>query len=161
MKRVTLNLIILKTESGWHQIETFPALLAICERNSPVTGEFPSQRPVTRSFDVFIWSAPEQNSGDLRRHRVHDDVNVMNAYIYIYICNSWTNDALMLTHFMKIWIKIHLISCKKMALRTSSAVVGWVNKREAGDLKRYRAHYDVTVMMVVFFQVQCLHIIHC
>ena len=23
---------------------------------------------------------------------------------------------------------------------------GWVNKREAGDLRRYRAHYDVTVM---------------
>ena len=23
---------------------------------------------------------------------------------------------------------------------------GWVNNREAGDLKRYRAHYDVTVM---------------
>ena len=24
---------------------------------------------------------------------------------------------------------------------------GWVNNREAGDLRRYRAHYDVTVMM--------------
>ena len=23
---------------------------------------------------------------------------------------------------------------------------GWVNNREAGDLRRYRAHYDVTVM---------------
>ena len=30
----------------------FPALLAPCEGNSLVTGEFPSQRPVTRSFDV-------------------------------------------------------------------------------------------------------------
>ena len=29
-------------------------LLALCEGNSPVTGEFPSQRPVTRSFDVFF-----------------------------------------------------------------------------------------------------------
>ena len=29
------------------------ALLALCARNLPVTGEFPSQRPVTRSFDVF------------------------------------------------------------------------------------------------------------
>ena len=29
-------------------------LLAICEGNSPVTGEFPAQRPVTRSFDVFF-----------------------------------------------------------------------------------------------------------
>ena len=24
---------------------------------------------------------------------------------------------------------------------------GWVNNREAGDFKRYRAHYDVTVMI--------------
>ena len=26
----------------------------LCVRNSPVTAEFPSQRPVTRSFDVFF-----------------------------------------------------------------------------------------------------------
>ena len=40
--------------SSWwrHQMETFSALLAICAGNSPVPGEFPTQRPVTRSFDV-------------------------------------------------------------------------------------------------------------
>ena len=37
-----------------HQMETFSALLALCAGNSPVTGEFPSQRPVTQSFDVFF-----------------------------------------------------------------------------------------------------------
>ena len=37
-----------------HQIETFSELLALCEGNSSVIGEFPSQRPVTRSFDVFF-----------------------------------------------------------------------------------------------------------
>ena len=37
-----------------HQMETFSAILALCEGNSPVTGEFPSQRPVTRNFDVFF-----------------------------------------------------------------------------------------------------------
>ena len=37
-----------------HQMETFSALLALCAGNSPVTGEFPSQRPVMRSFDVFF-----------------------------------------------------------------------------------------------------------
>ena len=37
-----------------HQMETFTALLAICAGNSPVTGEFPAQMPVTRSFDVFF-----------------------------------------------------------------------------------------------------------
>ena len=43
--------------SWWrHQMETFSALLSICAENSPVPGEFPSQRPVTRSFDVFFLS---------------------------------------------------------------------------------------------------------
>ena len=37
-----------------HQMETFSALLAICAGNSPVSGEIPAQRPVTRSFDVFF-----------------------------------------------------------------------------------------------------------
>ena len=41
--------------SWWrHQMETLSALLALCAGNSPVTGEFPTQRPVTRSFDVFF-----------------------------------------------------------------------------------------------------------
>ena len=35
-------------------METFSALLAISAGNSPVTGEFPAQRPVTRGFDVFF-----------------------------------------------------------------------------------------------------------
>ena len=35
-------------------METFSALLVICAGNSPVTGEFPAQRPVTQSFDVFF-----------------------------------------------------------------------------------------------------------
>ena len=37
-----------------HQMETFSALLGICAGNSPASGEFPAQRPVTRSFDVFF-----------------------------------------------------------------------------------------------------------
>ena len=43
------------TNPWWrHQTETFSALLALCAGNSPVTGEFPTQRPVTRSFDVSL-----------------------------------------------------------------------------------------------------------
>ena len=64
-------------------METFSALLAICGQNSSVNGEFLTQRPVTRSFDVFF---------DLCRNE------------------------------------------------------GWANSREAGDLRRYRAYYDFTVM---------------
>ena len=43
------------TFSWWHhQMEIFSALLAFCEGNSLITDEFPSQRPVTRSFNVFF-----------------------------------------------------------------------------------------------------------
>ena len=34
--------------------ENISALQALCAESSSVTGEFPSQRPVTRSFDVFF-----------------------------------------------------------------------------------------------------------
>ena len=37
-----------------HQMETFSRLLALFPGNSLVTGEFPAQRPMTRSFDVFF-----------------------------------------------------------------------------------------------------------
>ena len=51
---------LLERENGgqdpwWrHQMETFSALLTMCAGNSPVTCEFPVQRLVTRSFDVFL-----------------------------------------------------------------------------------------------------------
>ena len=45
----------ISAQSWWrHQMETFSASLAICVGNSPVHGEFPAQRPVTRSFYVFF-----------------------------------------------------------------------------------------------------------
>ena len=71
-------------EPWWrHQMETFSALLAICAGNSPVSGEFPAQRPVTRSFDVFfdvrVW-VNTREAGDLRRYRIHYDVIVMTLW---------------------------------------------------------------------------------
>ena len=38
----------------------------------------------------------------------------------------------------------HLLYLKDMM--TSSNGTGWMNNRDAGDLRRHRAHYDVTVM---------------
>ena len=58
-----------------------------CVRNSPVTVEFSTQRPVTRSFGVcFLWSAPwingrvknNRKASELRRHRARYDLIVMN-----------------------------------------------------------------------------------
>ena len=58
------------------------APLALCAGNSPVADEFPTQRPVTRSFDGFIWIngwINNRDAGDLRRHRAHYDVIVMSS----------------------------------------------------------------------------------
>ena len=59
-----------------HQMEIFSALF--------VTGEFPSQRPVTRSFKMFslicAWTigwVHNRDAADLRRHRSHYDVTAM------------------------------------------------------------------------------------
>ena len=66
-------------------METFSALLALCAGNSPATGEFPAQRPVTRSFDVFFdlrlnKRLSKQSWGWwLRRYRAHCDVTVMKG----------------------------------------------------------------------------------
>ena len=60
-------------------MEPFSALLAICAGNSPVSGEIPAKRPVTRSVDIFLdlrW-VNNGEAGDLRRHRAHNDVSVM------------------------------------------------------------------------------------
>ena len=35
-------------------MQTFSALLTLCAANSPFTSEFPAQRSVTRSFDIFF-----------------------------------------------------------------------------------------------------------
>ena len=37
-----------------HEMETFSALLALCAGNSLAASEIPSQRPVSRSFDIFF-----------------------------------------------------------------------------------------------------------
>ena len=64
-----------------HQMETFSALVALCAGNSPVIGEFPAQRPVTRSFE----------SGDLRHHRAHYTATVM----WYSTTTSWTTGIIL------------------------------------------------------------------
>ena len=49
-------LLIMMTSSNGKSF----ALLAICAGNSPVSGEFPAQRPVTGGFDVFFDLRPDK-----------------------------------------------------------------------------------------------------
>ena len=68
-------------------------LLAICAGNSPVPGEFPTQRPVTRSFDIFFdlrlnkrLSKNNRETGDLRCRRSHYDIKVMDSQMAQCLC---------------------------------------------------------------------------
>ena len=82
------------TFARWrHQMETSSALLALCAGNSPVTGEFPSQRPVTRSCHVFFDLRLNKRlvnnieAVDLRRHRTHYEVIVMGSHCLVGNCD--------------------------------------------------------------------------
>ena len=73
-------------------METFFALLALCTGNSPVTGEFPVQRPVTRSFDDFfdlcLNKRLSKQSSDwwVETPSTHYDVTVM---LLITVAHTW------------------------------------------------------------------------
>ena len=64
-------------------METFSALLALCAGNSPVTGEFPTQR--ASDAEIKCW-VNNREAGDLRRLRANQYVTVMslNAWKYSY-----------------------------------------------------------------------------
>ena len=49
-------------------------------RNPPVTDGFPSQRPVMRSFDIFLWSVPEHTvEKTIETPVIWDDIAIIMA----------------------------------------------------------------------------------
>ena len=75
-----------------HQMEIFSTLLALCERNPPVTSGFPLQRPLTWSFDDLLICARKKNNQDacgLRYYHLHSDVTVMEYKINSSVVGCW------------------------------------------------------------------------
>ena len=73
------SLLIDILRTWWrHQMETFSALLALCAGIPAVTGEFPSQRPLTRS--LTNGRVNNRDDDDLRRHHAHYDVTEMRWF---------------------------------------------------------------------------------
>ena len=64
--------------------------------HSPVTGEFPSQKPVTQALMfslIYAWInawVNNREAGDLRRHGAHYDVTVMSSFKKMYLKMLWT-----------------------------------------------------------------------
>ena len=99
--RNKMKVIIRTIGSPWwrHQMEPFFALLALCEGNSPVTGEFPSLMPVTLTFGVFLdlrlnkWLSKPSRRRWFETPSRHYDVIVMH----------WTNLALIWIVYVASW----------------------------------------------------------
>ena len=111
--------------SWWHhQMETFSPLLALCAGNSLVSGEFPTQRPVTRSFDVFFDLCPNQRlskhswgwwfetpSCPLWRHRNGGILDWCIVRFMRWICStiSWVTLTILLQQLCYLTHGIHAI----------------------------------------------------
>ena len=110
---LTTKYHVLKWSLWRHQMKTFSALLVICAGNSPVNGDFPAQRPVTWSFDVFFDLHPNKQLNKQSWgwwfeapsrplwHQCNANVNCVkhsdiDSYIsiqckIIYYCVAWAN----------------------------------------------------------------------
>ena len=109
-----------------YQMETFSASLAFCAGNSLITGDFPAQRPVIRSFDAFFdlclnKRLSKQTWGwwfEMQSRSLWHHCNGM-------IC-SFDNDWIkVILYFAKCtgvtWLMGHFIACKKLQCITC----GW------------------------------------
>ena len=112
-----------------HQMDKFSALLPLCVGSSPVTGEFPSQRPVTRN--CYLWSAP----GQTVCHSIHFGMLFSLIMIMafpdetVYLC--WQTESL-----------VHSNAIYRPGIRSpspSSAQMWWVS----GDIFITGDCYDV------------------
>ena len=125
-------------------MEAFSALLTICAGNSPVPGELPAQRAVTRSFDVFFdlrmnkrlskhswgWWL-ETLSHPLWRHR---NVTITFTLLHTMACRMCggqsnelvQNNIIRIGHQWTYWHKINISVYQTRYMK----VYGWVNNRD-------------------------------
>ena len=128
----------LKSLPWWrHEMEIFSALLAICAGNSMVFGEFPAQRPVTRSLDVLFdlrlnKRLSKQSSGwwfetpscPLWRHRNDNDVTWASCCLKSSVTWLFANKLLMLSakiHRNSVFLSLCWLTVRFPSQRTSNA----------------------------------------
>ena len=101
-----------------HQMKTFSAFLALFERNHPALVDSLYKGSVTRSFDDFF---------HLR----------LKIWLSKKPRRGWFE-----TPSRRLWCHCNVFIRAQNGAWTS----GWVNNRDAGDVRRHCAHYDVIVM---------------
>ena len=126
-----------KPDPWWrHQMETFSALLALCAEISPVPVNSPHKGQWRGALMFSLICARingwvnNSEAGDLRRHRGHYDVIVMQL-VQIMYCRLFSAKpisepilATLGTHFCEILLKIPIFSFLKMCFKIE-AILSW------------------------------------
>ena len=157
----------------WKQ---FPRSWPFVQVNSPVTGEFPAQQPVTRSFRVsfdlrLIKWLSKQSWGSTEPFWIWKQIKkifhvsffvrlIYPVYLY-WSAISIVIDDVTKGHFPRYWPFVRAIRRSPVNFPHKDQwrgplifslictwIKGWVNNRKAGDLRRHRTHYGVTVMVI-------------
>ena len=142
-----------ENESWWRYLmETFSALLAICTRK--LGTQF------TILHVAWKWIMMTLSNGNIFRVTGPLCGEVRNIIFHFTCCLKMNHDGVIKwKHFPRYWPFVRGIHRSPVnsqhkgqwhgALMFSLICIwinGWVNNREAGDLRRYRAYYDDTVM---------------
>ena len=129
-------------------METFSALLAICAGNSPVSGDFPTQRPVTRNFHVFYDLCLNKRlskqwwSGDLRHHRANYDVIVMKYGGW------WPPGWLILCHVRRCITTVTGPTHIAIGFMTGNDLLHWRGHGTFIPIRKIRKYFSVMVWLV-------------
>ena len=147
--------------SWWrHQIETFSALLAVFEGNSPVTGEFPTQRPVTRSFNVFFdlclnKRLSKQSCGwwfETLSHSLwrHCNVKVWSMFCLCFKCCMRYRVILDWVMKWSIFSNHHnAVIMNAMASQIASVTIVYSTVCSGADQRKYQSSVSLTFMRVI------------
>ena len=150
-------------------MEIFSALLAIWAGNSPVSGEFPAQRQVTRSFDVFFDLRPNKRLSkhswgwwfETLPHPLWRQSNVVNYVINVSMdmsgtVSGWRNQMEAFSALLVFVRGVHWSPANSphkgqwrgvfMLSMIYAWTHSWVSNRGAIGLRRHRAQHDVPVI---------------
>ena len=146
-------------------METFSALLSLCEGNSLVTGQFHSQRPVTQSFDAFFdLRLNKRLNKPLRRHWFETP----SPFLWRY-CNDlaptkhqaiiWTNgENDHWRHLPYTFSTCHSTQCKRViAIEVHHHVPPWYMQFPVLIIGSQISLHDNNISIKFEFWVKCIH----
>ena len=132
--------IIANAKYSWwrHQMDTFSALLTLCEGNPPVTGGFPLTKAIAAELWYFLWSAPRQTVQQTIETLVICDAIAL-IMTSLWGCGQWLetpwracNNTVM---FSGILIKIRQFSLKKMTWKIASTKMPYILYKVSRECK--------------------------